>query len=298
LNGFNRIEGRRVFDGMHVFVAGAGLLPIMQSGAGPESSANRAPTFADPEFRGVNEEPLTIGAIVKRVEGRGEVPPRMILVNSTTDYFSLRASLARTGAEGTAEQPIPDNVRVYDVAGASHVVVPARPDCRLPTGRLDWTPVARATLLHLDRWVASNADPPPNRLMPLEPAGEDPTVLRAPAHLPKAVIEIPQRDADGNAQGGVRLPDMAVPLGVNGAQNQPLTFGCSLAGAYLAFARIRAEREAAGDPRPSLVERYKDRDDYVNRIRDAARKLEASGFLLPEDAAIIMHGAAESAAFR
>src|SRR5437588_7146979 len=104
LHGFNRVEERRVFDGMHVFVSAAGLLPIMQSASGPESSANAGPGFVDPEFRGVNEDPLTIGDIVARVEARGETPPRMILLNTVTDYLSLRASLSRSGAEGTTDR--------------------------------------------------------------------------------------------------------------------------------------------------------------------------------------------------
>lgn len=39
------------------------------------------------------------------------------------------------------------------------------------------------------------------------------------------------------------------------------------------------------------------RDDYVNRIRGSARKLVGDGFLLPEDAAIIVQEAASSHAF-
>ena len=44
-NGFNMVDGRRMFDGMHVLVSGAGMLPIMQSGTGPQSSATGAPDF-------------------------------------------------------------------------------------------------------------------------------------------------------------------------------------------------------------------------------------------------------------
>ncbi|HJZ19616.1 MAG TPA: alpha/beta hydrolase domain-containing protein, partial [Bradyrhizobium sp.] len=173
LDGFNMAEGRRVFDGMHVFVSGAGMLPIMRSGTGPQSSATGAPSFTDPEFRGVHEDVLTIGQIIARVKARGEDPPKMLMINSTTDYFSLRASLSRTGAEGTAEQPIPDNVRIYDIAGASHVVL-QKADCELPPARLDWSPISRTTLLHLDDWVAKGTEPPASRLMPLEPAAGDP----------------------------------------------------------------------------------------------------------------------------
>jgi hypothetical protein len=297
LNGFNRIAGRRVFDGMHVFVSAAGLLPILQAGTGPGSSANGVPTFANPEFAGVNDGLLTIAEIIAQVEARGEVPPRMLMINSTLDYYSLRASLGRTGPKGTADQPLPANVRMYDIAGGAHATVASAPDCRLPPGRLDWAPVSRATLLRLDQWVAFNTEPPPTRLMPLQPADGAPTVLRAPKNLRDAVIQVPQRDADGNPLGGVRLPDLAVPLGVHGAQNEPLTFGCTLVGAYLPFAKTAAAREAAKDPRPSLAERYQDQNHYVDRIRVATREAEAEGFLLPEDAAVIANSVAETPIF-
>jgi len=41
-----------------------------------------------------------------------------------------------------------------------------------------------------------------------------------------------------------------------------------------------------------IAELYKNRDDYVNKIRVAARKLEAEKLLLPEDAAVIVAAAA------
>ena len=214
---------------------------------------------------------LTIGEIIAKVQARGEIPPKMLMINSTVDYFSIRASLGRTGAKGTTDLPLPANVRMYDIAGGAHATVDKAPSCKLAPGRLDWTPVSRATLLRLDAWVSANAEPPPTRLMPLQPANGDPTVLRAPKNLPDAVIQEPQRDADGNPLGGVRLPDLAVPLGVHGAQNEPLTFTCMLVGAYLPFAATREAREAAHDNRLSLAERYKDQNDYVNRIRIAAR---------------------------
>jgi hypothetical protein len=269
----------------------------MQSGTGPQSSATGVPTFENPEFRGVNEDVLTIGDLIQRVKARGESPPRMILINSTTDYFSLRASMSRTGAEGTAEQSIPDNVRVYDIAGASHVVL-RKANCELPTARLDWSPISRATLLLLDDWVAKGTEPPKSRLMPLEDAKGDPTVLRAPSHLPKAIIEIPKRDEDGNAVGGVRLPDMEAPLGVNARQNPPLSFLCMLAGAYVAFPRTQADTDAAHDTHRPVLERYKTRNEYVNRVRIAARELERDGFLLPDDVAIIIQSAAENSLWR
>jgi hypothetical protein len=168
---------------------------------------------------------------------------------------------------------------MYDIAGASHVVLPRAPDCSLPLARLDWAPVSRATLAALDHWVAGNTPPPDSRLMPLEPT-IDADVLPAPRHLPGAVVQRPKRDADGNVLGGVRLPDMEAPLGVHAAQQEPRSFSCALAGAFLPFTQAQ------------IATRYKDRDDYVNRIRIAAQALQQDGFLLSEDAAVIIAGAA------
>jgi hypothetical protein len=160
------------------------------------------------------------------------------------------------------------------------------------------SPVSRATLLHLDDWVAKGTEPPKSRLMPLQDAKGDQTVLRAPGQLPKAIIEIPKRDEDGNVVGGVRLPDMEAPLGVHARQNPPLSFVCMLAGAYVAFPRTQTDADAAHDAHRPVLERYKTRNEFVNRIRTAARELQGDGFLLPDDAAIIIQSAAENPLWR
>ena len=73
---------------------------------------------------------------------------------------------------------------------------------------------------------------------------------------------------------------MEAPFGIHAAQQEPKSFGCALLGAFLPFSEAR------------IAERYKNRDDYVNRIRVAARALEAERLLLPEDAAVIVAAAA------
>ena len=283
IEGVNEAKGRRVFDGMHVNASASGLANILATGAGPESGTFFTPRFTHTEFRGVTEEPLTYTDIVARVTARGQTPPKMLVTNMTTDYFSIRASLARTGASGTAEAPIPSMVRIYDVAGASHGRATAS-TCQMPLGRLDFFPVMRATLLNLDRWVREEVEPPPTTLMPLEPRPDEASLLQAPKHLPKAIVQAPRRDADGNALGGVRLPDMEAPLGTHGAQNLPLSDrACNLNAAYIAFAKTKADL-VAGDTRLPLAERYANREDYVERIRAAAQKLVAARFMIESDA--------------
>jgi hypothetical protein len=57
------------------------------------------------------------------------------------------------------------------------------------------------------------------------------------------------------------------------------------AGQKIAFGRTKAERLAAGDPRPSLEERYVDHAAYVSAVTRAAQALKAERFLLDEDVA-------------
>lgn len=85
------------------------------------------------------------------------------------------------------------------------------------------------------------------------------------------------------------------PVGRKGAPQWETI--CSLVGSYTAFAATKAQREATGDARLSIAERYRNRDNYVNRIRIAAEDLIERGFLLPEDAAIIVQAAAANPAF-
>jgi hypothetical protein len=60
--------------------------------------------------------------------------------------------------------------------------------------------------------------------------------------------------------------------------------GCGFVGGFIPFARTAAEREASGDPRLSLEERYKDHEGFVGRVRDVVAQQVADGWLLPDDA--------------
>ena len=60
------------------------------------------------------------------------------------------------------------------------------------------------------------------------------------------------------------------------------------------FATTRAERDAKGDPRLSLEERYKNHEGYVAAVRAATMKAVAAGFLLQSDADKLIAEAAAS----
>jgi hypothetical protein len=111
---------------------------------------------------------------------------------------------------------------------------------------------------------------------------------------------LPKLDADGNALGGLRLPDIEVPIATYGNLNAPLTHvECRLVGTYRPFPKTAAERQVLGDPRASLQERYPGGiNEYTSKVRMAVKKLVAERLLLEEDGIIIVHAAAENPGFQ
>jgi hypothetical protein len=100
---------------------------------------------------------------------------------------------------------------------------------------------------------------------------------------------VPQVDGDGNDLGGIRDVYVAVPIGTYTGWNlfNKAFFEdgfCTLSGSFIPFAPTKAERVAAGDPRPSIEERYPTRETYVAAFKKAAEDLVARRFLLPDDA--------------
>jgi hypothetical protein len=59
---------------------------------------------------------------------------------------------------------------------------------------------------------------------------------------------------------------------------------CTLSGRFIPFAKTKAERLAAGDPRLSLEERYGTHAGYVAAVKAASEKAVSERFLLRDDA--------------
>jgi hypothetical protein len=109
----------------------------------------------------------------------------------------------------------------------------------------------------------------------------------------------PRVDADGNELGGVPVVLAEAPLGTYLGWNVTASGFhagqiCNYVGGMLPFARTKAEREARGDPRPSLEERYGDHAGYVRAVRRAAARVLEAGFLLEADAAALVREAEAS----
>jgi len=95
--------------------------------------------------------------------------------------------------------------------------------------------------------------------------------------------------ADGIDIGGIRDVYLRAPIGTYTgwnlfAEGRFEDGFCIFSGSFVPFAATRTEREAAGDPRPSLEERYTDHATYVGLVSRAAQALKEQRFLLEEDA--------------
>jgi hypothetical protein len=196
-------------------------------------------------------------------------------------------------------------------------------------------PALRALFVALEQWVTEGMAPPASRVPTIaagtaladeavrfpqikdvtyvrsgNPVGppvdwNDPPGARAEssatlASHPFYGTRVAAVDADGNETSGIRLPPIAVPLatytGWNLYARVPSEL-CDRDGSSIPFARTKAERDAAGDPRPSIEERYGVRDAYVAKVRAVADELVRSRLLLPADAAAYVRAAEASDRF-
>ena len=280
------------------------------------------------------------GDMLARARAQGHVP-KLFFIQSSTEYWSRAASLLHTSVDGERDLAVDANVRIYLIAGSQHLgATPATPGIgQTPRNPLyHRPPIFRALLAALDRWVSEDEAPPESRypridegtLVTLEtfnaafpaiPGVTAPKVVYRPLRLdlgprwhregvadllPPETGEpfttlVPMVDSDGNETAGIRLPDIAVPVGTHtGWSLRAAAHGAEkmlagLDGSFLGFPHTGEDREQTGDPRPSILERYPTRADYLSKITEAAMALQQEGFLLAEDALEMIRRAGEGA---
>ncbi len=184
--------------------------------------------------------------------------------------------------------------------------------------------VVRALLLNLDAWTRNDSQPPASRYPSISKGqlvgikevrfpvvssfpfadympqvwrmdygprfGKERVITEEPPRLgaPYRVL-VPQVNADGNESSGVRLPEVAVPLGtytgwnVRLPQLSDLRYLGGLFGGFEPFALTKEQRESSRDARLSIEERYSSRQDYLDRVRHAADDLVRQRFMRAED---------------
>ncbi len=219
----------------------------------------------------VGDAVMTLQADVAQ-ENQPSIPEGLHLLR---DDLGIPVMVLNTECEATSchgvRQPDTGTFRYWEVAGASHVSLPAiassAPRMERDFGfaipldesmqainRISVAPVADAALHHLQEWVVKGTAPPVQRR--IEFGGSPPEVVR---------------DADGIALGGVRLPQVEVPLAHNSAmQRTPDTFA-RLVGTHEPF------------PLEEVRRRYGSREVYLAEYEHATRAAESAGVILARD---------------
>lgn len=277
--GFNADEeGRQVFDGMLVHVAGAGRGNFNHRFAQPSRDAQ--PIV--PAFYPVDVFPFTDDGLLARAAAE-RVVPKIFYMNTGYEYWSRAGSLIHTTPDGTRDvEPAPTS-RIYALVGHGHIggaFPPEKPkNAQSLQNFLNYWPLTHALLDALDAWVKQNTEPPPSRY----PRIADGTLVRATGvpfaydpyvdEKPRYVALVPAVDANGNELGGVRMPFLTVPVATFRSWN--------LRAPEVGFPRYRASFVGSVVPFPK--EKLPPRDEYLGRFTAETLKLVSERYLVKED---------------
>jgi hypothetical protein len=326
--------GRFAWDAVIPHVAGGRRGEFNCRFGQPSLNAVHAVGSLFPFTDGEQDDPITgqRGALLHRLVARSR-PPRIFTINTAAEYWRGDGSLVHTDVAATRDVTPSPWVRQYLFAGTQHTpgAIPPPPADPNTGGRgrhlfsvVDYSPLLRAALVNLDRWVSEGVEPPPSAVPRLAdgsavaaettravyaaiPGARFPDRVQRPVRLDfgprvdRGIVDLPPKigapyvtvvsavDADGNDRAGIRPPELRVPVATftgwnprhpdQGAPGDLM----SMMGSTLPFARTAAERAQRGDPRPSLEERYGDRDRYLALVRADAEAMVASRHLLAED---------------
>ncbi len=331
--GFNTDEADGpVLDGIMAHIAGAGRLDLNRRWSTPRELAlyrTASYPFADT----AHPDPvsgLTEGILENpRVTHR----PRIFYTNTSAEYWGAGrvAALVHTDPSGLSDIALPEDVRLYVFAGTQHGPSAFPPEAPAEDGLLsnpvDFRPSLLALRVAMHRWISEGTAPPESAYpriddgslvaaadvaFPELPGVSSPKSLKAGLRLANQhhpggsgagtglPLLVPQVDVDGNEVAGIRLPEVAVPLATaTGWMFRPSSMGKPdellpvLRGSWIPFALTKEQRENNKDPRPSREERYRDREDFLEKTRAAAAALADEGYLLPEEVGEAVENAAE-----
>jgi len=304
----------------------------MPGEAGNSVLSDLRPVDLFPFTDGIERDPVTGASdgLLLKAESSHTVP-KIFYTYSSTEYWARVGSLAYTTVDGAKQLPLSASARLYFYPGTPHSHYPFPPIRRGLANYGNFASAGwsfRALLLDLDEWVAKGAKPPDSAyarlggdlvtrdrvVFPKIPGVEFPPYMPrnwrvdyGPNFLNQGIIAneppklgqpytvlVPGVDRDGNDSGGIRLPEVAVPLGTFTGWNYQLpalpnlNYLAGLVGSFIPFPRTAEERKTSGDARLSIAERYSGRDDYIAKVRAAVQALVSRRLLRTEDVNAIM----------
>ncbi|MBI5086397.1 MAG: hypothetical protein HZB13_17600 [Acidobacteria bacterium] len=253
------------------------------------------------------------------------VMPKVFYTNGSWEYWNRCAALVHTSLNGTMDVPLGPETRLYVYSGSQHGPgnMPGKSKgAQFALNPNDHRPLQRALLSALHDWVKEGKAPPASRFpllveeeltRPENVKWPKSMATRLPAHPKQAYgldygedfaekgvvtkeppevkwgypVLVPQVDADGNELGGIRMPEVAAPLGTFTGWN----LRSADAGAIGEMAPTLGSFFAFG--KDELARRYKDKDGYLGKVAEEADKLVKGRLLLDRDKGrVLKHAAA------
>lgn len=210
-------------------------------------------------------------------------------VNPDSEAKAFKVFTETEVAKDVFRQQNSNRFRRWEVAGAAHLpytfIQAARPlmlrdlnyplpeNCTSPPfSRIPWQFVLNAALDAMVRWVNEGIEPaiaPDIEVAATGLGGWFPTEIA--------------RDALGNALGGIRLAEHAVPTATNTGLNGPVTSPCRTYGSYQPFDQA------------TLDALYPNHGAYASRVAQVTQGNVEAGFIVREDAMVTIETAARSA---
>jgi len=164
--------GRAVFDAVIPHVAGARRGEFNCRFGQPSLNALHSIGCLFPFTDVEQEDPVTgqRGSLLERLYRRGG-EPKFFTINGYAEYWRGDGSLVHTDGAGQRDVDPPADVRMYLFAGTQHTpgAIPPPPADANTGGRgrhlfspVDYSPLLRAALVNLNRWVGEGVEPPPS----------------------------------------------------------------------------------------------------------------------------------------
>lgn len=303
-DGFNTDEkGRKVFDGVWANVAGAGRGSFNLRGAQPSRDGH--PTFNF--FYPSDIFPFTDTAYTDTETGQRDGllagvkdAPRIFYTNGSYEYWGRNAALVHITPDGKQDAELAPQTRIYFVAGSQHGpgrLPPSKTGSVNYANMNDYRPLYRALLLAMDAWIRDGVEPPASRYPRID-KGEltvfeqhaEPGAPRAPQRAWRVRYDteppekgkifpllVPALGPDGNELGGIRMPEVAVPLAryrgwnfVSGP-NAPTGYINDMVGSTLPL------------PVAEIRSRYGSKEAYLKLVREKAQEMVRGRLLLDAD---------------
>ena len=171
-------NGERVFDGMHLHIAGGQRGDFNHRFAQPSSAGVPAAGQRFP-FAGAPVRDPSSGAVEGLYDNLDHMP-KVVITNTSFEYWRGDAALTHVSPDGTRDLEAHPSERNYLFAGTHHVNGILPPTNRFAvTGEraryafnvVDHSPLVRAAFANLDAWVSQGRVPPDSQLPTLRRGG-------------------------------------------------------------------------------------------------------------------------------